>query len=81
MVAVSQAPSPESNPYSPLPVEAIARLDRAIKSNDRAENRMNWLQIKLKTGKDTMSDQRPGFTPGWFLSNIRNGVDRYIHMY
>ena len=32
VAAVSQAPSPESNPNSPLPVNTIVRHDRTIES-------------------------------------------------
>ncbi|CAK5267009.1 unnamed protein product, partial [Mycena citricolor] len=32
VVAVSQAPSPESNPYSPLPVETMVGLYPTIES-------------------------------------------------
>ena len=45
VVAVSQAPSPESNPHSPLPVGAVVVHYTTIRA-DRAECRPRWHQRK-----------------------------------
>jgi hypothetical protein len=46
VVAVSQAPSPESNPDSPLPVTAMVGLDPTIEA-DKAETRGGYLRTEV----------------------------------
>jgi hypothetical protein len=45
VVAVSQAPSPESNPNSPLPVKATVVHYTTVKA-DRADTLVGWHHLK-----------------------------------
>ena len=78
MVAVSQAPSPESNPNSPLPVKAMAGQYPAIKA-DRAEARFVHRRKKHAIRKVIVSHQNLP-EGSWFQSNKRYHYVVFMHV-